>query len=78
MSLTATIVLVGVLAAIWWWLSHRTPTRPPTPEDALLRACRGDRERVDRLLTLEADREPGITRTEAVRRALETYRRDNR
>lgn len=77
MSLTPMVVLVAVLAAVWWWLKRRSTTRVVSADDALLRACHGDRERADRLVMLEADREPGITRAEATRRALAAYRRDN-
>lgn len=78
MSLESLVVLILVLGAIWWWLKRRPLPRPPSAEDVLLKACRGDREQMKRLVTREADRAPGITRDEAIERALDAYQRDNR
>lgn len=80
MSLPLVVILIAVLAAIWWWLKRRTfgGASESASEEALLRACHGDREQMDRLVMREADRAPGITRAQAIRRALEAYRRDNR
>jgi hypothetical protein len=77
MSLETLVLLIVVLGAIWWWLKRRSPPVEPSAEDALLRACRGDREQMNRLVVREADRAPGITRAEAIQRVLGAYRRDN-
>lgn len=44
----------------------------------LLRICLGDRERMARLIDLELKRNPTLTEEHAVRRAIESYERDNR
>jgi hypothetical protein len=43
----------------------------------LLAACLNDRERAERLIEYELNRDSGLTREEAVAAALERYRRDN-
>jgi predicted Holliday junction resolvase-like endonuclease len=45
-------------------------------EEELLHRCLGDREQAERLLALEISRAPTIKRSEAVRRAIRSLRRD--
>ena len=81
-SAAALLVVLGALVAAWIaaaWLFARTGGRKTrTPEARLLRICRGDAERADRLIEGELSRAPGISRVEAAARAIEKYRRDNR
>jgi len=44
----------------------------------LERICMGDAERMRRLIEFEQRRAPGISEAEACRRAVATYRADNR
>ena len=79
---TSLLVVLGGLAAAWLaaaWLFARARRRPTkTPESRLVRICRGDTERADRLVAGELARTPGLSRSEAAARAIEKYRRDNR
>jgi hypothetical protein len=83
MSSTAGILaaLAG-LVALWLaaaWLFARPRRRPdPSPESRLLRICRGDTARAERLVAGELCRTPGLSRSEAAARAIEKYQRDNR
>lgn len=45
-------------------------------ERRLLVMCNGNKEQVWRLIMYERRRKPGITREEAVRHAIESWRRD--
>ena len=45
-------------------------------EEELLHRCLGDREQAERLLALEISKAPTIKRSEAVRRAIRSLRRD--
>jgi hypothetical protein len=47
-------------------------------EEELLHRCLGDREQAERLLALEISKAPTIKRSEAVRRAIRSLRRDVR
>ncbi len=47
-------------------------------ERRLLMICRGDRDQMESLIAYEMRRKPGISRAEAAKRAVESYRRDNR
>lgn len=47
-------------------------------EEQLRRICLGDDAQAERLIDGEMSRAPGVSRAEAVQRALERYRRDNR
>jgi len=46
-------------------------------ERYLLGLCGGSKEQMWRLMMYERRRAPGISRREAVRRAIESYRRDH-
>ena len=76
------LVVLGVLVAAWLAaaaLFARTRGRPAkSPESRLLRVCRGDAARADRLIDGELSRAPGSSRSEAAARAIEKVRRDNR
>jgi len=47
-------------------------------EQRLLRSCMGDRSQVERLVSGEMRRHPGISRARAAARVLESLVRDNR
>lgn len=70
------LVLVGAGVAAWYWLWPRGSVR--SVEAQLLRICHGNEAQAERLIQGELTRAPGISRAEAVARAVERYRRDNR
>ena len=72
----ALLVLAVAAAAAWLWSRRRGPSH--RAEAQLRRSCLGDASQVERLIDGEMKRAPGIARTEAARRALDRYRRDNR
>jgi hypothetical protein len=69
------ILLAGVVGAVWLW-RRRADAR--APETQLRRICMGDGDQVERLIGSEMSRAPGMSRTEAARRAVARYQRDNR
>ena len=73
--------LLAVLAAIVvlaWVLSRGSRTFiEKTSRQQLLRLCLGDRELMKRLLEREVALHPGISRREAVARAIDSLRRDS-
>ena len=68
------IVVLLVILELWFWLSLRRRSA----EKKLAKLCFGDAAQVDRLVAREQKRNPRLTRAQAVRAALESYRRDNR
>jgi hypothetical protein len=54
------------------------PSRRPDAEAELQALCQGDPARAERLIELELRRAPKLTRAQAVLRAIERYRHDNR
>ena len=73
----AALALAGLAAlAGWWWLTRQRP--PADAEQRLRQICLGDRPQAERLVDAEMARTPGITRTEAVERAVARHQRDNR
>jgi hypothetical protein len=74
-NLTAIAILCVVAAAIWWWL--RRGSRAAGAESQLRRICLGNAEQMERLISGEMARTPGISRAEAADRAVLRYQRDN-
>ena len=77
------VALVIAAALIgFFWLAARTlrdDTHAARGSEAdLLVICQRDPARAERLIDLELRRAPEISRTEAIRRAIERHRRDNR
>lgn len=76
-------LVLGVLVAvlILYYFASRGDSGPGDTADAeneLLHLCLGDRKQAERLLALEEKKSPGITRGEAVLRAIHYLRRDVR
>jgi hypothetical protein len=72
----ALLLLVVLLLAPFVRLRTRSPA-PPTPRQRLLHACLGDKRQVRRLVNLERAKQPGLSRQEAILRALDAIQRDN-
>jgi hypothetical protein len=71
------LLLAALLAGVWIW--YRTRGGGSRGAEAQLRSiCLGNAQQAERLIDGEMKRAPGISRTEAARRAIERYRRDNR
>ena len=72
------IAILGVIVlGVWLW-RRRESGASPQPETQLRRICFGDDSQVERLITSEMTRTPGISRAEAASRAVRRYQRDNR
>ncbi len=72
--MSVTILVVVAFGAALWMLGltgGRWPEGSTTPEQTLLRLCLGDRSRMQRLISREYSRAPGIDYEEAMRRAIE-------
>jgi len=73
-----TSAIAGVIVvATWLWLRHRSSTSRQA-EERLRRVCLGNDGQVERLISAEMARSPGISRAEAASRAVRRYQRDNR
>jgi hypothetical protein len=70
------ILLASVVAVIWLWRDRRGRTR--AAEEELRRICLGNEGQVERLIEAEMTRARRLSRSEAARRAVERYQRDNR
>jgi hypothetical protein len=77
-DVSITLVIAGVLALGAWWWHSRSGHGWDQSEVQLRQICLGNTEQVERLITLELTRYPGISRGEAARRAVDRYRNDNR
>lgn len=72
------VAIVGVIVlGAWLWLRRRSSLSRHA-EARLRRICFGDHGQVERLISGEMTRAPGITRAEAASRAVRRYQRDNR
>ena len=72
-------VAIALFGALWFAIARGAGgSRAGDPEAALLRACYGDSEQAERLIAAELARLSGLSRGEAVARALESRTRDNR
>jgi hypothetical protein len=71
-------ILVSAIVAAAWLLSRRQgrASSEPTPQERLLHACLGDNKQARRLVKLELEKTPGISRKDATLRALAALRRD--
>ena len=81
MNDTVAVVIAGVLLAFFGLAlySLRDATSAPRNTAAeLLALCQRDAARAERLIELELQLAPHISRDEAIRRAVARYRRDNR
>lgn len=73
------IVIIAALAFLIFWYFSKSANRAAVVcdfEKDLLRACGGDREKVERLLRHEQTIKPHISRTKAAELALHRYKRD--
>lgn len=72
----ASFAILALLAfGAWLWLRRSGVSRDA--ETQLQRICLGNHGQVERLIAGEMIRTPEISRTEAARRAVLRYRRDN-
>ena len=74
---TAIALLGAFVLGAWLWLRRRSGVSRQA-EAQLRRICFGDDRQVERLIKGEMTRTPGISRAEAVGRAVQRYQRDNR
>lgn len=69
-------MLRELVARVW---PSASPTHVPAElHRRALQLCRGDANRLERLVALEIERRPGLSRKNAVRRVVESIARDNR
>ena len=78
MSLALGILLIVLLLYYFASGGDGEQQDPVEAERELLRLCLGNQEQAERLVRLETDKAPGIKRSEAVRRAIWSLRRDAR
>ena len=76
METAALLLAAAVAAGAWWWLSRQGSSGGS--ERRLHHICLGDRAQAERLIEVERARAPGITRAEAIERAVARHQRDNR
>ena len=78
MDNVSAVAIVGVIVvAAWWWRGRRW-SMSRQAETQLRRVCLGNDGQVERLISGEMTRSPGISRAEAASRAVRRYQRDNR
>ena len=74
---TAVAILGVIVLGAWVWRRRRSGASRQA-ETQLRRICLGNDGQVERLISGEMIRTPGISRAEAASRAVQRYRRDNR
>ena len=72
----AVLVLVATVGLVVWWAAGRSGGARRA-ETRLRHICFGNAAQVERLIEAEQTRTPGISRAEAVTRAVLRYERDN-
>jgi hypothetical protein len=90
MAVKIIVILVAATLLVWIVVTIRNYARggsyspagldgvPKNELRTLKNICRGDADRMYRLVEYEKNRNPGISNKEAVRRAISSYSRDNR
>ena len=78
MDTATAIAILGFIVLGWWLWPRRGRGATRGAESQLRRICFGNADQVERLITLEMTRTPGISRAEAASRAVLRYQRDNR
>lgn len=71
-------LLLVVLAVVVVVMLLRQRTAEPDPMRELLLMCRGDRQRAQRLVDAEREKQPRLSERAAARRAIRSWRRDLR
>lgn len=88
-NIILSLVFVAVIfLGVWWLLGRgRRPARPPVSRRGgrgggqratLLKMAAGDSAKVDRLVAYERRRNPALDEEQAVRAAIDRWRRDQR
>ena len=72
------LAIVGVVLYFMFCGDARGRADPDALEEELIQLCLGDRKQAERLIALEMKKAPGVARSEAARRALQSLRRDLR
>ena len=72
------LLIIGLLVAGVAMLLRGDAGPGQHAEKELFRLCRGDREKMNRLITYEQERRQGRSREAAVKAAIESLKRDNR
>jgi len=71
---------MGWVDAIRRWFAgaggRQSPRAPSRAENELLHLCRGDAEKVERLIDYEHTQQPSLSRAAASRAAVERWARD--
>lgn len=74
-SFSAIAILGAIVLVVWWW--RRRDSDTVEVEAQLRRICLGDEAQMERLIEGETIRSPGLSRAEAVDRAVQRCQRDN-
>jgi hypothetical protein len=77
MEMVAVLLAAFVAVGAWWWL-RRQGSSGDAERTLLQQICLGDRAQAERLVDVELSRTPGITRAEAIERAVARHQRDKR
>jgi len=71
------VIILIVLVVIGYFFYSQVNSKVDNGAmEKLVSICRGDEARVERLINLEKKRAPNISLDEAVKRAIESYKRD--
>lgn len=70
------VALYLLLRLLLNWRAKKVSMEVFGSEYELIRLCHGNKEKADRLIGLERERQPSISRAEAERRASDSIRRD--
>ncbi len=72
------LAILGAVAAAWWWFKGSPVARERAELERLVGRLRGDHEMAERLIAHELERDPSLSRHEAIRDAMRRLSRDRR
>jgi hypothetical protein len=75
-TIIVALLAVAMMLAPFVHRRSKAPS-PPSPWERLVHVCLGDRRQAKRLVKLEQAKQPGLSRREAIERALDALHRDN-
>ena len=78
MPISILIIILIVIALLAYFIRNRAKSTFSENERRLIKRCYGDESQAERLINLELNKNPRLSRAEAAAKAFQSILRDNR